>query len=67
MYYNNTKIKFKQVIIVEKSGNDPFDQFAVYGLSKYPKSSLLAGQPMKVHLDSFPSRDLAIKNYPEAV
>ena len=42
------------------------DSWCVYGWSTYPESSVLAGQPMKRFLDSFDSKEEAIKAYPQA-
>jgi hypothetical protein len=42
------------------------DGFAVYGWGTYPSSSVLAGQPMKVFIASFPTMEAAQKAHPEA-
>lgn len=41
--------------------------WVVYGWSTYPRSSVLAGQPMKQFLDSFDTHEEATAKYPEAV
>ena len=40
--------------------------FIVHGFGTYEKSSVLAGQPQKIFLDSFDTREAALKVYPEA-
>jgi hypothetical protein len=42
------------------------DGFTVYGWGTYPRSSVLAGQPMKVYIQSFPTFELAQQAYPGA-
>jgi len=42
-------------------------KWIVYGWSTYPKSSVLAGQPMKQFLDSFDTKEEAVKAFPGAV
>lgn len=38
----------------------------VLGWGTYPESSVLAGQPMKVFLDNFPTEEEARSAYPQA-
>lgn len=40
--------------------------FAVYGWGTWPRSSVLAGQPMKQFLDSYETREQALAIYPDA-
>jgi hypothetical protein len=42
------------------------DGWCVYGWGTYPESSVLAGQSMKRFLDSFESKEEALKAYPQA-
>lgn len=42
------------------------DGFDVHGFGTYPDSSVLAGQSMKVFLDSFPTAEEALAAYPTA-
>jgi hypothetical protein len=42
------------------------DTFTVYEISKYPRSSVLAGQQRRVWLDEFTSLEDAQKAYPDA-
>jgi hypothetical protein len=45
---------------------DEYDEWSVHGFGTYPQSSVLDGQPMKVWLDSFPTREEALAKYPDA-
>jgi len=42
------------------------ETFTVYEISKYPRSSVLAGQQRRVWLDEFTSLEDAQKAYPDA-
>jgi hypothetical protein len=42
------------------------DSWIVHGFGTYERSSVLAGQPRKVFLDAFPTREAALEQYPTA-
>ena len=41
--------------------------WVVYGWGTYPRTSVLAGQPMKQFIDSFDTREEVAERFPEAV
>lgn len=43
-----------------------YQWWSVHGWGVYPDSSVLAGQPMKVFIDSFDTREQALECYPMA-
>lgn len=49
-----------------RHGRGPFAGVDVLGWGTYPDSSVLAGQPMKVFLDNFPTEAEARAAYPQA-
>ncbi len=49
-----------------RHGRGPYGGIDVLGWGTYPKHSVLAGQPMKVFLDNFPTEAEARAKYPQA-
>lgn len=54
---------YERYTIEVKRGMEPY---TVYGWGTYPRSSVLAGQAMKVFIDSYATREEAETAYPEA-
>lgn len=58
---------FEYIAIVANPHQHPAaDPIAVYGIGRYERSSVLAGQPRRVFLDSFDTVDEAKRAYPKA-
>jgi len=57
--------KYSHMTIEPSKFND--GEFVVYKWSKFPKSSVLAGQDQKIYVDSFSSEEAAQKEFPKAI